>query len=473
MAVQKNTDTLTSHSDELIVLKEALNGGHRALLTALELAPDHFTTPGHRNLVKVCLSLEAGGLPVAIDTILDEGARLGVMGDSGFDPAFVWSLPTALDYTATSPEMARASATYLKTLSKGRTLARLLGDACQLALSAYTRAPGELDERIGKIQGLLALVDDDAQTLGTLTGEDLRLMAADDIERDPFAPFEGMPLGIPSIDAKLSGGVANGELCVLMARPGMGKTALLLNAGVNALAAGRRIGIVSLEMTPRELARRIVVCHGRVAMGKFKRAELSPGEKARAHKAAEVMTRDNLRLNGEANPNMAQIERLVYRWSTGETPIEALFVDYAQIVRHEDRETDRRVISRVDDVINRLKALAMAYNIPVFVAVQARRAVDDREDRIPHQGDGADCSTIEKAANVIISLDRPSRYNPAAPQDEARAFIAKQRDGVTGLVPLAWTGSHVLFHDYEERREHIESGYACSMAAQMDWDSTR
>lgn len=460
--------TIADEASEQLLFAGFQCGYLRGKLADLDLCADDFSNGANAALWRVCLSLDAQGIGYNFITAKAEAVRLDLLGEAGMDFAYLVEMGKLAGTHTLTESTVSSAVNRLKAQRQARQGAAIMVRALNRLAGSEGLLAGGIIALLDGARADLELVGRGVDELGTYDAHDMLAAAYDILDRDPNAPFHGVALGIPSVDSRLGGGIANGELCVIMARPGHGKTALLINSLAALVQAGGNAGLVSLEMTMPEITRRVIACAAPARMSSLKLGDMTPeareATRARAmaifeRKAAIKTNRDNL--------TIGQIERQARRWHRSSGSIHALFVDYAQIVR---LDAGRRMDGKaavVDEVINRLKALALELNIPVIVAAQARRSVDDNAEGLylPGMGDGADCSTIEKAANVIVGLSRPHRYDAANySPDQAWANIAKQRDGQDGAIAIGWTGSNVLFHELAE-----EEYQTCSERSEERW----
>jgi len=275
--------------------------------------------------------------------------------------------------------------------------------------------------------------------LGALDGE---------AERAP-----GVPTGLPRVDA-LTGGLRPGELTVLAARTGHGKTALACQVSLHALLAGRRVLIATAEMTPEELLYRMLAMRTGTEASRLARgASLTDDEVARA--AGEIGVLDGLGLSflwKATGLDLQTVEREAERAAlVGEADV--VVVDYLQLVRL-GRRTDNRVVE-VGEVAMACKRLAQRLRVPVLGLAQLNRQVEQRRDPRPQLSDLRESGALEQAADAVWLLFRPALFGkaddgPQASDDAAGLIVAKNRAGATGFEPLTFDGPTTSFRPLDE-----------------------
>jgi len=266
----------------------------------------------------------------------------------------------------------------------------------------------------------------------------------------------GVLTGLPRVD-HLTGGLHPGEVTVLAARTGHGKTALACQIALEALHKGVRVVFATLEMAPLELLYRMLsmetgVEAGRLASG----ANLTDDEVSSAvHKIALL---DDLGLSFIWRPaglDLQTLDREAERATVvGECGL--LIVDYLQLVRYGQRVDNRAV--EVGEVAMGLKRLAQRLRVPILALAQLNRAVEMRADPHPILSDLRESGALEQAADGVYLLWRPALFGkngqPAGETDNAAFLhVAKNRTGPTGHEPLLWDGPTTSFKPLSYREE--------------------
>ncbi len=178
---------------------------------------------------------------------------------------------------------------------------------------------------------------------------------------------------------------------------------------------------------------------------KFRTAQFTSDEWGQIYEGVANMGALPMSFLDRSSPRMAEVARVARRWKHVHG-IRALYVDYLQRLQGEG---DRRH-EQVGNVARALKNLARDLNIPVIALAQVSRAVEGKSSPIPRLGDLSDSSEIEKEADQVVMLYRPSYYNASEPKDIAKAIIEKNRHGPTGFIDVSWNGSIMRFLDLDD-----------------------
>jgi replicative DNA helicase len=247
-----------------------------------------------------------------------------------------------------------------------------------------------------------------------------------------------LPTGIAELDKLLSGGIKRRKLAVFAARPGVGKTAVLLHSAHALASSGRHIGFVSMEMDDEEISDRLTAIESRVPQVRL-RTELSSTEEtalARVHSKFTVATFGNaFHLVYDGKMTMERLRGIVATWAR--QGVGAVFVDYLQQLESGGLFKPSERVGEIGYFSRNLKALAMQHNIAVIAASQLNREVEKRADKKPIMSDLRESGSIENDADIIVLLNRRGLYDEAIDARVLDLDMVKQRAGAPGAV-TAW-----------------------------------
>lgn len=269
--------------------------------------------------------------------------------------------------------------------------------------------------------------------------------------------LSGVTTGSSEID-NMTGRLQGGNLVIVAARPGMGKTAFALNIAESAAQEGSHVVVVSLEMSPRELVNRLIVRDSAgIRSDVLKNLEASPEEIQEIHRVAGRLQR--LPINFVRN-NSININKLktICRKLKKRGKIDLLIVDYLQLMSGATKGQNRE--QEISGISRSLKTLATELNIPVIALSQLNRSLEARQDKTPNMSDLRESGAIEQDADMIMLLNRPAKYDIEKIEVEnGREIssegilvcdIAKQRNGSTGDVLLQHNKTVTRIWDYDE-----------------------
>jgi len=259
----------------------------------------------------------------------------------------------------------------------------------------------------------------------------------------------GVPSGFRDLDG-LTAGFHNSEFIVVAARPSMGKTALCLNISQYAgLKTDYSVGFFSLEMAKEQVIIRLLCAEAQLDLKKVRTGFIGEREFEKLKLSGEVLSQAKIFVDETPALSVMEMKAKARRLKM-EQNLDLLFIDYIQLMRpggrFENRTQEMSYISRS------LKELAKEIKIPVVGISQLSRAPErGRREPIPQLSDLRESGAIEQDADVVIFIYRPELYHP---NDEsirgiADINVAKQRNGPTGRVNLAFIREYARFADME------------------------
>ena len=260
--------------------------------------------------------------------------------------------------------------------------------------------------------------------------------------------FRGVQTGFVDLDNVLSGMQAS-NLLILAARPGQGKTAMVVNMSQNiAVDQKKPVGIFSLEMSQEELVDRLLIGQADVDAWKLKTGRLAESDFAKLSQAMGELADAPIFIDDTPGISIAEMRTKARRLQL-EQKIELLIVDYLQLI-NPGRRYDNRV-QEVSIVSQGLKNLARELKIPVLAVSQLSRAVEHRGERKPQLADLRESGAIEQDADVVMFLYRPEVEVTNIMQ--TKLLIAKHRNGPMGEIDLLFRGDRIRFYNVEKKRE--------------------
>ena len=255
----------------------------------------------------------------------------------------------------------------------------------------------------------------------------------------------GLSSGFRDYD-RLTSGLHPGELLILAARPGVGKTAFALNIAEHVgIEQKAPVGIFSLEMSAESLVMRMLCSRARVDSHKVRSGFLGKGDFAPLTNAASELIKAPIFIDDSANLSILHLRAKARRLKANQH-IRLLIVDYLQLVTDENsRQSDGRQ-AEVAAVSRQLKALAKELQLPIVVLCQLNREIEKRGDNKPRLADLRESGSIEQDADLVAFLVRGGKDDEdAAPTRDAEFVIAKQRNGPTDNFKLTFFGEYTRF----------------------------
>ena len=259
----------------------------------------------------------------------------------------------------------------------------------------------------------------------------------------------GTPTGYSSLDRTLVG-LGEGDLVLVGARPGMGKTSFAMNIAANiAKSSKKNVCVFSLEMSAEHLASRMLSSEALVDSYAIRSGELSPDQYKKLADAAAELSGCPILIDDTTGLTVTRMKARLRRVKN----LGLVVVDYLQLMQSE-RKTDSRVLE-VGDISRGLKLLAKDLKVPVLCCAQLSRGPESRSrtDKRPMLSDLRDSGAIEQDADIVLFLYREEYYKEPeeGEQSTAECIVAKNRHGATGTVKLGWIGQFTKFitQDFE------------------------
>ena len=255
--------------------------------------------------------------------------------------------------------------------------------------------------------------------------------------------INGLRTGFTDLDNMLTG-LHGGELLLVAARPAMGKTAFVLNIAHH-VATREKVPVVmfSLEMSREQLVTRLVAVDSMVEAKNLKTGDISDSDWGKIIQSADDLADVDVFIDDNSSITIAELRTKCRKLKQTEG-IGLIIIDYLQLMSSSEKVESRQLF--ISEVSRSLKALARELNVPVIALSQLNRAVDSRPDHRPVLADLRESGAIEQDADVVMFIYRDDYYNQESEKPGvAEIIVAKQRNGATGPVELAWLSRYTKF----------------------------
>jgi replicative DNA helicase len=358
---------------------------------------------------------------------LQRRARLEEIGGSDYLQRVIETVPSS------------ANVVYYSDIVKEKMLLReTISAATDILNNAYDET-GNAAEKLDDAERRIFAVTDKRITSAAVSLKDLVTKAYELIERREGTHVTGLASGYYELD-DITCGLQNGEMIIVAGRPSMGKTALALNFAEHiGIVEKMPLAIFSLEMGKQQLAERFLCSYSGVDAQLVRKGMLGTEHYQKLVEACGVISEAPVFIDDTSALTPLEIRAKARRLKRMHD-IRCIIVDYMQLMHLggnvESRQQEISTISRY------LKSLARELEIPVVVLSQLNRAPEGREDHRPRMSDLRESGSIEQDADVVMLLHREDYYHRGEEGYEedntAEVIIAKQRNGPTGTVKLAF-----------------------------------
>ncbi len=419
---------------EKSVIGAALQDAAAATIAFETLTPGDFYAAEHREIFDAMKALHVAGQPIDVMTVSNELTRRGTLEGVGGATA----LMQALRFVPTTAN----TRTYVDIVLEKATLRKLI-EACR-------RITEQCYSQLDPLQTVLheaerAIFDIVMKRTGADTLQPLNTVLSRTFDRIEElsrlrGKLAGVPTGLFDLDRMLTG-LHGGELVIVGARPGMGKTSLAL--GVSAFAgvkAHKTVAVFSLEMPSEQIGMRILCAEANINMQRVRSGMLSDDEWMTLGDTLNHLSSVRLFIDDTSGLTPSQLRSRCRRLMM-EQGLDLIVVDYLGLMG-----TDKRVENRnleVSEISRQLKSIALELKVPVMACAQLARANATRVDKRPMLNDLRDSGSIEQDADVVVFVHREGYYATGTEEEKVddtagELIVAKQRNGPVGTVKVEW-----------------------------------
>jgi replicative DNA helicase len=341
---------------------------------------------------------------------------------------------------------------YLDTVLD-KYLLRKMAQTCTEAVARIYDHEGEVDELLDGVERDILKISECRSGDGNMTAKELVNRAIAKIEEmhQNQGMLTGIGTGFVDFD-KMTTGLHGGEMIVIAARPGFGKTGISMNIADHvAVEQKLAVGVFSLEMTADQLMLRMLCSRARVNLRNIRDGFLAERDFPKLVAASGKLAVAPLFIDDTGAMSILQLRAKARRmWQ--QFGIKLFVIDYLQLMHSTSRKADNRQ-QEITDISGGIKALAKELDVPIIVLSQLNREVEKRgEGERPRMSDIRESGSIENDADLIGLLYRPSQGENVSEEELAaqvavpmRLFIAKQRNGPTGDVDLTFLKEFTRF----------------------------
>ena len=414
-----------------LVAEQSVLGGmllsKDAIADVVEIIKERdFYRPAHELIYDAILDLYGRGDPANPVTVVAELTKRGDIARAGGAPylhTLISSVPTA------------ANAGYYARIVRDRAILRRLVEAGTKIVQLGYSEEGDVDDAVDSAQAEVYQVTESRMSEDYIQLSQLLPAALDEIEAiSAGVTREGVMTGFKDLDA-LTNGFHAGNMVVLAARPGVGKSTLGLDIARHAsIKNGDTSVIFSLEMSRSEITMRMLSAEARVGLNNIRSGSLSDEEWGRLAKRMGEISEAPLFIDDSANLSLMEIRAKARRLKQRHN-LKLIVIDYLQLMTSGKKVENRQ--QEVSEFSRNLKLLAKELNVPIIAISQLNRSPEQRSDKKPMLSDLRESGSIEQDADVVILLHRDEMYDSQSRSGEADLIVAKHRNGQTRTITVA------------------------------------
>ena len=272
---------------------------------------------------------------------------------------------------------------------------------------------------------------------------------------DPNAN-SGIKVGFPMLD-KMTNGFKPGELIIIAARPGIGKTTLAVNFAINAaLKYKKSVAMFDLEMSSLQVAQRFICSTGRIPMDYVKAGTKDNNAWATMFETKKILEDSNIYIDDTTTITPAEILSKCRRLKA-QQGLDMVIIDYLQLMKSERQTKDGSRQQEVADLTRSIKLAARELGVPILLLSQLNRESEKRADKTPMLSDLRESGSIEQDADIVMFIadiaTEGAEQNSSDGALDYTLVIAKHRNGMRGNIPIKWKSEFTQF--YEPGRDNL------------------
>lgn len=411
------------------------------------LRGDEFYKESHRLLFDAILELYNRDEPVDMITLIDllrSREHLEAVGGISYISDIVTSVPATSNVKH-----------YAKIVEEKYVLRKLILSSNEIMDMCYSQKE-KIEDVIGSAEKYIFDISQKNIHQDFEHVSNIITRSFDELERlyKNKGEITGIGSGFRDLDKKTSGFQA-GDLVLIAARPSMGKTSFVANIALEAaLRGGNSVVLFSLEMSKEQIAYRMICAEANVDMLRLRTGDLEDEDWIKLAKAAGPMANSKMFIDDTPGISVSEMRSKCRRLKTQKDKgVDLIIIDYLQLMSGGGKSESRQ--QEVSEISRNLKALAKEMGAPVLALSQLSRAAEQRADHRPILSDLRESGAIEQDADIVMFLYRDEYYNKDTDKKNmAEVILAKQRNGPTGTVDLAWLGQYTKFGNLD--RYHNE-----------------
>ena len=410
-----------------------------------DLYSEMFYSEANQKIFEAIKSCYDQKIPIDITTVmeeLDKKKNLSAIGGIEYLSEVIDSVPTAanLDY-------------YIKIVKDKAVMRNLIETATDIVTDAYEEDE-DITHLLDNAEKKILNVVKERQTSDFIHIRDAIAIAQENLEKlsQNKEDITGVPTGFYDLD-RVTSGLHAGEMIIIAARPGMGKTAFALNIATYAAQnTSKAVAIFNLEMPAEQLVNRMRSSVGQIDSSKIRTGNMSHEDWKRINEANSQLAETNIQIVDDAGITAAEIKAKCRNLANKEEGLALVIIDYLQLVTSGGKRPESRQ-QEVSDISRSLKTMAMELKVPVIALAQLSRNAEKRESNQPMLADLRESGSIEQDADMVLFINRSDYYKAKEQLDASKnvvadIIIAKHRKGSTGKFQLLFELNMSNFRNY-------------------------
>lgn len=422
-----------------------------------DIKPESFYLPAHQHIFKAIEELSNEQMPID-----EEFIRKKLVAKKAFNEEALLDVLTANPLSNTF-----AYINELKELAIKREMIKVTTEIKQVVYEEQLGSDEALDRIQKRLFEIGAATQDNAfREAEEITGSTLAIIKENKAKEDKS--ITGLDTGFSALNKKTHG-FGKGDLIIIAARPGMGKTAFVLNLASNVLERNKGVAFFSLEMPAEQLMFRMLSAKTLVPLQKIKLGDLDDSEWTKVSDAADFYANSRLFVSDDSLLTLQKLRSKLRRLKQKHPEIGLTIIDYLQLMSGSGGNKDRH--QEVSDISRGIKMLSRELEMPIIALSQLNRGLESRHDKRPMLADIRESGAIEQDADIIMFVHREDVYKAREARErqkraeaegnkeglkndfvekeieDAEIIIAKHRNGETGTINMLFHKKFTRFMD--------------------------
>ena len=410
-----------------------------------KLTPEDFYDQRHSLIFKAMAALTEKSAVIdyiSVKNELEKGNLLPNAGGIAYLTSLTEGIPRAMNIDS-----------YVDMVLEKSTVRRLIQVSTDAAKKGFA-GEQDSDELLEEVQRELWGIESSQRRGEFVAALDAVTMAYKNLEARSEGKIEitGVPAGFEKLD-KLTRGFKPGEFVLIAARPGCGKTTILLNIGAHAgIRAKKTVAVFSMEMSIEQLVNKVICAEAGISIHNYETGKLVKEDWPKVQEAAAALSGARIFFNELPELTVTALRSMAHRLKAKEG-LDLLIVDYLQLLSAGERVESR--FQEISLISRKLKVLARELNIPVVVASQLNRAIEHKK-RKPELSDLRESGSLEQDADMVGFLHRDEedeQAEKAAGTDiggPVEFILRKNRNGATGTVEMVFAKTIARFYPMQK-----------------------
>ncbi len=414
---------------------------------ASELKHSDFYTEAHREIYLAMQELFLQNRTIDVVTLIDTLVKRGVYDTNEESKKYIKIIAEVVPSASNVKD-------YAKIVRDKCILRRLIEVCSNVTEQAYSEQD-DVERLLDSAEQQIFDIAENTQTKGFTHIRDALLANYEHLkllQTDPDAA-SGQPTGFSGLD-KVLVGMGPGDLILVGARPGMGKTSFAMNIATKVAHTSKKtVCVFSLEMSAEQLVARMLSSEALVDSYAIRSGDLTSEDWEKLARASSVLSECEVLIDDTAGISATAMRAKLRRVKN----LGLIVIDYLQLMQSDNTKKNDSRVNDVADISRNLKLLAKDLKVPIICCAQLSRGPESRTDKRPMLSDLRDSGAIEQDADVVMFLYRNEYYDTAEKNNEiqntAEIIVAKNRHGSTSNVKMGWFGKFTKFTTLSDRTD--------------------